>query len=313
VDAYLKARYWANKRTAEGFRKAIDFYGQAIAADSGYAVAHSGLGDAYSVAMAYDLFPAKEYFPKIRTAALRALELDDALAEPHLLLAAVLTSYEWDWPAAERQYRRALTLEPGLPTGHQKYALALMWAGRFDDALREIERAQELDPLSPVLDANECEILYNARRFQRAIEHCRMAIGRNPDFFGGHRMLGEAYVATGELPAAVRELQTALALGGGVLIEGKLGHAYAVSGNRKAALNILRKLEQSGLTEKFHDIALIHAALGDKDRAFQWLERSYQERSRSLLFLQVAPALDSLRGDPRFTDLLRRRFRPAVQ
>jgi TolB-like protein/Flp pilus assembly protein TadD len=313
VDAYLKARYWANKRTAEGFKRAIEYYGQAITADANYAVAHSGLGDAYLVAMAYDLVSAKEYCPKARALALRALELDDSLAEPHLLLATVLAFHEWDWPAAEKEYRRALALQPGFATAHQRYALALMWAGRFQDALAEIERAQELDPLSPVLDMNECEILYNGRQFQRAIEHCRTAITRNPDFFQTHRILGEAYVANGQLAEAVAEFQTALSLGAGISAEGKLGHVYAISGNRTEAMKIIRKLEQSGLTEKFYDIALIHAGLGEKDRAFLWLERSYQERSRSLIFLQVAPALDSLRDDPRFADLLRRRFKSALQ
>jgi Flp pilus assembly protein TadD len=204
-------------------------------------------------------------------------------------------------------------LEPGFAKAHQRYALALMWAGRFEDALAEIDRAQELDPLAPILDNNECEILYNARQFQRAIDHCRAAITRDPKLFQTHRMLGEAYVATGRLREAIAEFQTALSLGAGVSTEGKLGHAYAISGNRTEAMKILRKLEQSGLTEEFHDIALIHAGLGDKDRAFLWLERSFKERSRSLVFLQVAPALDSLRRDPRFADLVRRRFKGAVQ
>jgi TolB-like protein/Flp pilus assembly protein TadD len=313
VDAYLKARYWVNKRTAEGFKKAIEYYGQAITADPSYAFAHSGLGDAYLVAMAYGLLPAKEVFPKARAAALRALELDDTLAEPHVLLADIANSYEWDWSAAERHYRRALALEPGFAKAHQRYALQLKWAGRFEDALAEIERAQELDPLSPVLDMNECEILYNARRFQQAIGHCRAAITRNPDFFQTHRMLGEAYVATGQLTEAIAEFKTALSLGAGVNTEGKLGQAYAISGNRSEATKILGKLEQSGLTEEFYDIALIHAGLGDKDRAFLWLERGFQEGSRFLDFLKVAPALDSLRGDQRFADLVRRRFKVAAQ
>jgi serine/threonine-protein kinase len=264
------------------------------------------------LSIAYDLLPGEEYFQKIRTAARRALELDDSLAEPHVLLGGVLATYDWDWPAAERQYRRALALEPGSATVHQRYALQLMWVGRFEDALMEAERAQELDPLSPVLDMNECEILYNARQFQRAIEHCSTAIRRNPDLFQTHRVLGEAYVAKGQFAEAIAEFQTALSLGAGVSAEGKLGHAYAVSGERTEAMKILRKLEQSGRTEKFYDIALIHAGLGDNNRALEWLERSYEERSRSLTFLKVAPVLDSLRGDPRFTDLVRRRFKSAA-
>jgi TolB-like protein/tetratricopeptide (TPR) repeat protein len=313
VDAYLKARYWENKRTAEGLKTAIEYYRQAITADANYALAHSGLGNAYVLAIAYGLVPAKEYFPKIRAAALRALELDDTLAEPHLLLGGVLTAYEWDWSAGERQYRRALALEPGFATAHQRYALALMWAGRFEAALAAIDRAQELDPLSPVLDMNECEILYNARRFRRAIEHCRTAIRRTPEFFQTHRILGEAYVADGQFAEAVAELKTAISLGAGLAAEGRLGHVYAISGNRTGAMEILRKLEHSGQTERFYDIAVIHAGLGDKDRAFQWLERSYAEGSRSLLFLRVAPVLEVLRGDPRFADLVRRRFKGAAR
>jgi tetratricopeptide (TPR) repeat protein len=307
VDAYLKARYWANKRTAEGLKKAIEYYGQATTADASYAVARSGLGEAYSLSIAYDLLPGREFYPKIRAAALRALKLDDTLAEPHLLLAGVQTSYG-DWPAAEKEYQRALALEPGFAMAHQRYALALMWEGRFEDALAEIERAKELDPLSPVLDMNEGEILYNARQFQRAIDYSLMAVKRHPELFQGHKLLGDLYVATGRFPEAIAEFQTALSLGGETYTVGKLGHVYAVSGNRMEATKILRELEQSGLTEKFYDIAIIYAGLGDKDRAFQWLERCYAERSRSLIYLKVAPLLDSLRGDPRFSDLLPRRF-----
>lgn len=308
VDAYLKARYWSHKRTAEGLRKAIDYYQQAIAADPRYPLAHSGLADAYLLSIAYDMVPAKQYFPRVRDAALRALELDATLAEPHLLMAAVRTAYEWDWQEAEKEYSLALKLEPGFAVAHQRYALGLMWFGRFGEALAEIETAQELDPLSPVLDMNECEILYNARQFQRAIEHCLLAIERTPQFFQVHRMLGEAYVASGRLHEAIAEFRTAIRFGGESTATGKLGHAYAVSGNRDGATAILRSLERSGRPEKFFDIAVIYAALGDKDRAFFWLERSYEERSRSLLFLKVAPVLDSLRGDPRFSDLVRRRF-----
>ena len=155
VDAYLKARYWASKRTAEGIKKGIEYHQQAIVADANYAFAYSGLAEAYVLAITYYVLPPKEYFPKVRAAALRALELDDTLAEPHVLLAGVKANYDWDWPSAERGYKRALTLEPGFAVAHQRYALALMWVGRFEDALAEINRAQELDPLSPIVDLNE--------------------------------------------------------------------------------------------------------------------------------------------------------------
>ena len=313
VDAYLRARYWAHKRTAEGLRKAIEYYQQAITADASYALAHSGLADAFVISIAYNLLPSKEYFPKARTAALRALELDDTLAEPHIVLAAVKIAYDWDWPSGEKEHLLAQKLDPGFAAAHQRYALGLMWAGRFEDALAEIEKAQELDPLSAVLDTNECEILYNARQFQRAIDHCHMAMERNPQFFQTRRILGEAYVATGRFQEAISQFETALSLGGGVAVEGKLGHVHAISGNRSRATEILRGLEQLGQIETFFDIAVIYVGLGEKDRAFQWLERCYEEGSRSLLFLKVAPVLDSLRGDPRFSDLVRRRFKSATQ
>jgi TolB-like protein/Flp pilus assembly protein TadD len=312
VDAYLKGRYWASKRTADGIREGIGYHQQAIAADANYAFPYSGLADAYVLGITYNVLPPKEYFPKVRAAALRALELDDTLAEPHVLLAGMKANQDWDWPSAEKEYRRALTLQPGFAAAHQRYALNLMWVGRFEDALAEIERAQELDPLSPVLDMNECEILYNARQFQRAIDHCCTAIKRNPEFYVTHQMLGQAYVATGRFPEAIAEFRTALSLGGGVAVEASLGHAYAVSGNRLGATEVLHRLEQSGKTEQFFDLAVIYAGLGNKDRAIQWLERSYTERSRSLMFLKVAPVLDSLRGDPRFADLVRRRFKVAA-
>ena len=188
-----------------------------------------------------------------------------------------------------------------------------MWARRFDDALVEIQRARELDPVSPVLDTDACEIRYNIRQFQSAIDQCRNAIGRNPEFSKAHRVLGEVYLASGRFAEAIAGFQKALSLGGGASVVGKLGQAYAVSGNRAAATKILRDLEKSGLTENFYDMALIHAGLGDRDSAFQWLERCYEEGSRSLIFLQVAPVLDSLRGDPRFSDLVRRRFKSTAQ
>jgi tetratricopeptide (TPR) repeat protein len=140
-----------------------------------------------------------------------------------------------------------------------------------------------------------------------------VAIERNPEFFQTRRLLGESYVATGRFPEAISQFETALSLGGGVAVEGKLGHVLAISGNRSRATEILSSLEQLGQTETFFDIAVIYAGLGDKDRAFLWLERSYEEGSRSLVFLQVAPVLDSLRGDPRFSDLVRRRFKSRAQ
>ncbi len=313
VDAYLKARYWASKRTADGIKKGIEYHQQAIAADANYAFPHSGLAEAYVLGITYNVLPPKEYYPKMRAAALRALQLDDTLAEPHVLLAGIKANQDWDWPSAEKEYQRALALQPGFATAHQRYALNLMWVGRFEDALTEIERAQELDPLSPVLDMNECEVFYNARQFQRAIDHCHAAIRRNPEFFQTHNVLGETYVATGRFSEAIAEFRKALSLGGGIAVKARLGHAYAVSGNRLGATEVLHGLEQSGEIEQFFDMAVIYAGLGNKDRAIQWLERSYEERSRSLMFLRVAPVLDSLRGDPRFAGLVRRRFKTAVQ
>jgi TolB-like protein/Flp pilus assembly protein TadD len=312
-DAYLRARYLVNKRTPEDISKAIEYYQQAISADESYAFAHSGLADAYLLSIAYGLLPSREYFLNVKTAALRALALDGTLAEPHLLLAAVKAAYEWDWPSSEKEYLRALSLDPNFAAAHQRYALQLMWAGRFEDALAEIKRARELDPLSPIADTDECEILFNARQFLRAIDHCRTAIERNPKFFKAHRVLAEVYVAAGRYPEAIAEFRTALSLGGGASVMGKLGQVYAISGKRTEATKILRDLEQSPRTENFYDIALIYAGLGHNDRAFQWLERSYEEGSRSLIFLQVAPVLDSLRSDPRFSDLVRRRFKSAVR
>ena len=307
LDAYLKARYLASQRTAESLRQSVEYYKLAISKDPGYAPAHSGLADAYVLLITYLVVSPREYYPKVREAALRAIQIDDSLAEAHGLMAGVLLFYDADWAAAEREYRRAIQLDPQFAAAHQRYALNLMWMGRFDQALAEIRIAQELDPLSPVFQINEGEIYYNSRQFAKAIEQCLKVLEQEPAHFNAHRLLGEAYTATGAYDKAVHALRTAVSSGGGGIAKGKLGYAYAMSGARARALAIIDELTQSENAAIFSfDIGAIYLGLGDKDRAFQWLRRACDERTRSRIFLKVAPVLDALRSDRRYEELLNR-------
>jgi TolB-like protein/DNA-binding winged helix-turn-helix (wHTH) protein/Flp pilus assembly protein TadD len=306
VDAYLKARHLAYQRTPDAIAKSIALFQDAITQDSEYALAYAGLANSYSLQTGYSLLLPSQAAPLIRAAALRAIALDDTLAEAHTLLGGLMFSSEWDWPGGERAQRRAIELEPRLAMPRQRYALNLMWMGRFDEALSEIRRAQELDPLSPVYHMNEGEILYNARQYDRAIEHCQKVRERAPKLFQTYHVLGDSYIAKRMYAQAIVELEQALSMGGdNPGVKGSLGHAYAASGDRRRALELLRELEQSGQDSAFPRVR-IHLALGETVRALEVLEGAYNSRSRTMLFLRVAPILDPLRSEQKFIALMRR-------
>jgi TolB-like protein/Tfp pilus assembly protein PilF len=274
---YLKGRYFWNKRTEEGLRKAIECFQQAIAVDPEYASAYAGLADSYLLTVEYGLVLGTEGFPRAKAAALKALALDDSLTEAHTSLASVCENYEWDWLGAERRYKRAMELDPQYATARQWYAELLVENRRFEEAYREIERARELDPLSLIINLIAGEILYLSQRYDEAVEQLLQTLELDQNFALAHRLLGEVYKQKGNDVEAVAELERAVALsspGMMPLALGSLGHAHAMAGRMEAADAILRQLKELSRNRYVSPIylALIYAGLGHKDEAFQWLE-----------------------------------------
>ncbi len=307
---YLKGRYYWNKRTPESLNKGIEYFQQAIDNDPSYALAYAGLADSYSLlgSTTGGLSP-RENFPKARAAALKALEIDDALAEAHAALALVRLRYDWDWPAAEREIKRAIELNPNYATTYQWYANYLAIMGRLDEAIAEEKRAQELDPLSLNINTIVARRFYDARQYDQAIEQCQKTLEMDPNFAQAHFTLGQAYEQKTRYEEAIAALTKATTLSpSNPFHVSALGHAYAVSGQKSEAMKILDQLNELSQRRYVspHEIAIIYAGLGEKEQAFAWLEKAYADRSWRLPFLKVEPRFDSLRSDPRFADLVRR-------
>jgi TolB-like protein/Flp pilus assembly protein TadD len=307
---YLKGRYYWNKRTTEGLKTAIEHFERAIAKDPAFALGYAGLSDCYVIVSQYISIPPQGWYPKAKAAALKALEIDDSLVEVHAALGHLKISHDMDWAGAEREYKRALELNPGYANAHHWYAMSLSGMGRHDEALAEIKRAQELDPLSLIINANVGFILYNSRRYEEAIEQLRKGLAMDPNFAQVHEYLGFTYLQKSMFREAVAEFQTALKLSqGGLEVVAGLGHAYALSGNRAAAQKLLGELRERssrGYSLPWV-IAVVYIGLGDKDHAFEWLQKAVEERNIGLMeWIKVSPMFDPVRSDPRFTDLLRR-------
>jgi serine/threonine-protein kinase len=305
---YLQGRYYANRLTQEGFEKGIASLNQAIALDPNYALAYVGLGGCYFQAIDL-ILPPMEAIPKAREAVKRALALDETLAGAHAMLGAIHWQYDWDWAAAEREFRRAIELNPNEARVHASYGFFLALMGRFDEGIAEEKRAQELDPLSVSASLQLGVALYLARRYDQAVEQARQTINMDPKFWLAHTVLGRAYEQKGQLVEAIAECQKAREIDDTtteILMD--LGRAYAVAGKRAEAEQVLAELQKrskSGYVAPFH-IANVYVGLGEKDQAFAWLEKAYEARSWYMTWLKVDPALDSLRSDPRFADLVRR-------
>jgi DNA-binding winged helix-turn-helix (wHTH) protein/TolB-like protein/tetratricopeptide (TPR) repeat protein len=307
---YLRGRFFWNKRSRDGFERGIAYFRQAVEKDPAYALAYSGLADSHIGMTYYHYAAPHSAMPLARTAALKALEIDASLAEAHASLAHVRANYEWDWAEAERLFRKAIALEPDYATAHQWFGMHFLTPmGRLEEAIAETRRARQLDSLSAVFNAFAGATLYFARRHDEAIEECRKTVDLHPDFGVAHWYLGRAYLQKGRLPEALAELQKAVTLSGGSpLMKGTLGVGYALAGDRAAAQGTLDELEKirAGSYASALDFADIHVALGDRERAFRWLDDAADERAFHLIYLKVWPELDPLRPDPRFNALILR-------
>ncbi len=306
---YLKGRYAFNRRGAESLKRAIQYFEQAVALDPKFTQAHVGLAQTYTVISSYSGgLSSKEAFPKAEAAALKALELDSSLAEAHTSLAVVKASYEWDWPGAEREFRRALELNPSYADGRYFYAfLYLSPMARYDEAIAQMKQALETDPLSLIINANLGEIYYSAQLYDQAIEQGRKTLEIDPSFVVAHANLMDVYEQKGMYPEAIAANKTMgeQAQRTAALLEAAYGTTGARGYWQKRLELSLDRLER-GEYVKPTFIAKIYAQLGEKDRAFEWLEKAYTERDSDLTELRAEPGYNPLRSDPRFQDLLRR-------
>jgi TolB-like protein/Flp pilus assembly protein TadD len=307
-DLYLKGQYFWNNRTVEGFRRAVDYFQQAITKDPTYARAYAGLADSYALIGGYSTVPQAEFEPKARVAALRAVEIDDRLPEAHTALALIVQNYDWDWQTAEKEFRRAIELNPNYATAHHWYAEHLMWLGRFDDALRESERARQLDPLSLIIASDNGAILYYSRQYDSAIERFRAVREMNPDF-PHSGMIRKAYAQKGMFADTLAEIEkTRRVDGDGPWVWSELAYIYGRTGQQVQARHALAKLKQWNRRQQVDPGAFLMAyiGMGDNDQAFFWLERAYAQHSNTITTLKVDPLYDPLRSDPRFQDMLHR-------
>jgi serine/threonine protein kinase/Tfp pilus assembly protein PilF len=306
---FLKGRFYWNKRSEEALKKGIEYFQQAIEGDPGYALAYAGIADCYAVLYFFgDLLP-KDCAPRAKATAIKALEIDHTLAEAHTSLALIKLTYEWDWPGAEREFKKGFRLNANYATSFDWYSVYLTSVGRFAEALAEIKKAQELDPLSLIINTGVGRQFYYARRYDETIEHCLKTLEMEPNFAPAHWFLGQAYVQKEKYQKGIAELQKAVKLSGGRnMMLASLGYAYAASGKRTEAQDVLNKLHDlspGGYVSPI-SLAIIYAGLGEKDEAFAWLEKAYDERVGWLVFLVGEPKLDLLRSDARFADLTQR-------
>ncbi|MBA3355568.1 MAG: winged helix-turn-helix domain-containing protein [Pyrinomonadaceae bacterium] len=305
---YLKGRYFWNKRSAEGLQKASQYFQRAIERDPGYALAYAGLADCYNLLSYYSILSPKDSFPKAKAAATRALEIDESLAEAHTSLALASMAFDWDWASAEREYKRALELNPNYATAHQWYAEYLAAMGRQPEAMAEIRRAGEIDPLSLIVSAAEGYIGYFGHDFDETIRQCEKTLEMDPNFVPAHWFLGWGYVQKGMFAQAVATFQKAVSLtDGDSRMLAELGHVYAISGQKAKAREIVHQLEVKSQRQYVspYETALVYVGLDERERALVWLRKAFEDRAWQLMYLRVEPKLDRLRADPRFTTLLR--------
>src|SRR5438034_3029356 len=306
-ELYLKGRFFWDKRTGADLQTAIQYFNQAIAKDPTYALAYAGLSDAYALLTAYGASSIADSFPQAKAAARKALELDSSLAEAHTSLGQVLLFYDLDFQAAANEFQRAIALNPNYATAHHWYGNGPPTVvGDFDTAIAELKRAQQLDPLSLIINADLGVTFFLARRYDEAITQLRKTIEMEPHFYYAHWNLGQALELKGQLREALAEYKKAAELNDDPLIVALLARAYAKLGQRDEARKRLEELQQAA-TRRYvpnYAFALVYAALGDKAKATDWLEHAYRDHvGPELVLIKVDPMLDPLRGDPRFEAL----------
>jgi tetratricopeptide (TPR) repeat protein len=301
---YLKGRFWWAKQDRDSLNKGIEYFQQAIEKDPTYALAYSGLADSYSYLASYGFVAPNDVYPKAKDAAQKALAIDGALAEAHASLANIIAEYDCDWAGADAEFQRAIELNPGYAYAHGMRASIWRDTGQLEEALAESKRAVELDPLSITINRGLGYVYYDLRQNDKAIEQERKTLEMDANYAPAHSVLGRAYLEKGMYNEAIAEFEKES--GGGLL---DLGRAYAMAGRKAEAQKVLDQLialsKQRYVAPK--NVALVYAALGEKDKAFEWLEKSFQDHSVCVaLGVKSFPGFDPLRSDPRFADLLRR-------
>ena len=304
-DLYLKGQYFFNRRTPADFEHAIAYFQRATKKEPNYARAYAGLADCYALMAGYHVGPSSELMPKARTAALKALAIDPNLPEAHTALALIVQNYDWDWQTAEKEFRRAIELNPNYATAHHWYAEHLMWRGRFDEALKESEEARQLDPLSLIIAADNGAILYFSRQYDRAIQKWRSVLEMDPDFSRAH-VIQAAYVEEGKFTEALGDIEKQHSRTPAAWYWTELAYTYGRARREAEAHHALQELlalnqRSSGDPEL---MVSAYAGLSDKDQTIAWLEKAYLQHSNVLTSVKVNPSFDFLRGDPRFEDLL---------
>ncbi len=304
---YLKGLYFWNKRTAEGMKKGMECFQQAIESDPTYALAYSGLADSYGILGFWCFLPPKDSFPKAKALAEKALEIDGTLAEAHASLAWAKLIYDWDWDSAEDGFRKAIKLNPGYAMAHHWYGAYMSAMGRHDRALKEMKRAQELDPLSLMINTNIGLVFYNQRHYDKAIEQFKKTIEMDQTFTQAHYMMAKAYGMKGMYEEAIAAARKAYDLGlpWGAAV---LGWAYALSGKKEKAEELLHELDELSRKKYIPKVSIswIHLGFGDFDRVFEFFEKAYEERETALPWFKASPECDAVRSDPRFTELLKK-------
>ncbi len=308
-ENYLKGRFFWNKRTEDGFRRSIEFFQAAFAKDPNYAEAYAGLADAYLLLGGYGLEPQKDTLPKAKQAALRAVQIDDTLAEPYASLGLIYEN-EWNWAEVEKSYKRAIELNPNYSVAHHWYGAGYLAAipSKREEMISELRKAHELDPLSPMISTDLAAYLCFSRRFDEGMKMFQEVLKLNPDFDQAHNYLSVAYELQEMYAESIAEVEKMKSPDAAPYINGEIGYIYALQGKRREALDMVNKLQELSrrtyVDPKY--IADIYVGLGEKDIAIIWLEKAYEQHSPVIAGLRVNWRYDSIRSDPRFADLIRR-------